>query len=418
VTDSLLFPTPYSLLPAPKALVLDGDSRAALAIVRSLGRRGIEVTVASEEKTSLAGCSKWCSDRLVCPCPRATPRLFEDWLTSTLALMPDAVLFFASDVTASVVGKCRADLPEPALALLLPQESLAVALDKSATLDLARKLGVPAPRSAQFARGEAIDETCADLGYPVAIKASQSDLPYRCATTYARDPGEFRMLLDEVLRECPAALVQEVIPGEGTAIFALFDTGKPLVTFAHRRLIEKPPWGGVSALCESIDPPLDALGFALDMLKELNWHGPAMVEFKRNPDGVPCLMEINPRFWGSLELAVRSGVDFPYMCMQLALGEPMETPSMRPAVNRWVLGELDSLIAALLSGVPGRSRIAELGSHLRGLRYGPCCEVERLSDLRPAVYEYAAWLRTAAGRFAARWKGGVARWGKLSAPEG
>lgn len=409
---------PSLLFPTPRALVLDGDSRAALAIVRSLGRRQVQVIAASEEHASLAGCSKWCSDRLVYPCPRATPHLFEDWLTSTLALMPDAVLFVASDVTASIAGKCRASLPLPARALLPPQGSLEVALDKSATLDLALRLGVPAPRSAQFTRGEAIDETGVDFGYPVAIKAAQSDLPYRYATTYARDPGECRILLEEVLLECPAALVQEVIRGEGTAIFALFDTGKPLVTFAHRRLIEKPPWGGVSALCESIDPPPDALGFALDMLKELNWHGPAMVEFKRDSDGGPCLMEINPRFWGSLELAVRSGVDFPQMCMQLALGESIDTPSMRPAVNRWMLGELDSLITALLSGVPGRSRIAELASHLRGLRYGPCCEVERLSDFRPAVYEYNAWLRTSAGRFAARWKGGVARWGKLSAPKG
>ncbi len=263
-----------------------------------------------------------------------------------------------------------------------------------------------------------MDDARFDLDWPVAIKAAQSDLPYRCATTYARDPGELRVLLDEVLRDSPAALVQEVVSGEGTAIFALFDSGKPLVTFAHRRIIEKPPWGGVSALCCSIDPPPDALDFALAMLRELSWQGPAMVEFKRDSQGVPRLMEINPRFWGSLQLAIRSGVDFPHLAWQLALGEAVEPPMPRRAANRWVLGELDSLLTALLSGVPGRSRISELGSHLRGLRYGPCCEVERLSDLKPAFYEYAVWLRTSAGRFAARWKGGVARWGKLSAPKG
>ena len=41
-----------------RALVLDGDTRAALAIVRSLGRRGIHVTVASEDQVSLAGSSR------------------------------------------------------------------------------------------------------------------------------------------------------------------------------------------------------------------------------------------------------------------------------------------------------------------------------------------------------------------------
>lgn len=400
--------------PVRTALVLDGDSRAALAIVRSLGRHGVRVAVASEKRTSLAGCSKWCAQRLTYPCPRAVPLMFEDWLISTLSHMPDAVLFASSDVTVSIAGKCRKHLPQPARALLPPQESLEIALDKLATLDLAARLGVPIPRSVRLTREQTVKEAELNLDYPLAVKAAQSDAPHRCATTYASSPGELRVLLDEVLRQSPAALVQEVIEGEGTAVFALFSSGKPLVTFAHQRLIEKPPWGGVSTLCRSIEPPPDMRAFALALLQELAWHGPAMVEFKRNSNGVFYLMEINPRFWGSLQLAIRSGVDFPYLAVQLALGEEIETPRPRPASNRWVVGEIDSLITALLSGVPGRSRLSELSSHLWGLRYGPCFEVERLTDPKPALYEYAAWLRAS---FAARRRGGIARWGKLSVPE-
>jgi len=392
-----------------RALVLDGDSRSALAIVRSLGRRGVHVTVASEDEASLAGSSRWCSERLVYPCPRATPRLFQGWLVSTLASTWDTVLFTASDITTSIAGRCRLSLPEAARALLPPQKSLEVAFDKSATVDLALRLGVPVPKSVLFERKEPVDASRVTFGFPAAVKSAKSDLPYRFATSYAPDLGDMRVLLDEALRESPAALVQEVIVGQGTAVFALYDSGRPLVTFAHRRLIEKPPWGGVSALSESIDPPPDALDFALAMLRELSWHGPAMVEFKRAGQGAPHLMEINPRFWGSLELAIRSGVDFPYMAFLLASGERVEAPPVRRAVNRWVLGELDSLTTSLITGAPGRSRLAGLGSHLSSLRYGPCCEVERVSDPKPAIYEYAAWLRTSAGRFAARWKGGPVR---------
>ena len=49
-----------------------------------------------------------------------------------------------------------------------------------------------------------------------------------------------------------------------------------------------------------------------ELLDELNWHGVAMVEFKVTEDGTPYLMEINTRFWGSLQLAIDAGVDFPY----------------------------------------------------------------------------------------------------------
>ena len=47
-----------------------------------------------------------------------------------------------------------------------------------------------------------------------------------------------------------------------------------------------------------------------------------MVEFRVGPDG-PALMEINGRIWGSLPLAVRSGVDFPIRLAELYLGRAL-----------------------------------------------------------------------------------------------
>lgn len=401
-----------------RALVLDGDTRAALSIARSLGRRGIHVTAASEDDISLAGSSRWCSARRVYPCPRLYPQLFRDWLISMLSSQPDTVLYTSSDVTTSIVGRSRLSLPPPARAILPPQRSLELAMEKGATMDLALRVGVPTPKSVEFDRKDSIDVSRVSFGYPVAVKASQSDVPYRSGTMYAGDPEELRVALEESLTESSSVLAQEVISGEGTAIFALCDSGRTLVSFAHRRLIEKPPWGGVGVVSESIEPPADTLRFALRLLRELNWHGVAMIEFKRGGDGVPCLMEINPRFWGSLELAVRSGVDFPYLAFKLAAGEAIEAPVARRAVNRWVLGELDSLRTAILIGVPGGSRLRGLMTHLRTLRYGPCCEVERLSDLRPMLYEYATWLRHSAGRLMTRRKGDLARCGKMGTPGG
>jgi predicted ATP-grasp superfamily ATP-dependent carboligase len=51
-----------------------------------------------------------------------------------------------------------------------------------------------------------------------------------------------------------------------------------------------------------------------------------MVEFKVDPrDGTPKLMELNPRFWGSLQLAIVSGVDFPYLILRIARRESFES---------------------------------------------------------------------------------------------
>ena len=106
-------------------------------------------------------------------------------------------------------------------------------------------------------------------------------------------------------------LLQRWLPGDGLGVELLMDRGRPLAAFEHRRLREFPPTGGASSLRESVALDVDLYENAVRMLGELDWTGLAMVEFRRGPDGVGYLMEINGRVWGSLPLAVRAGIDFP-----------------------------------------------------------------------------------------------------------
>lgn len=382
-----------------KALVLDGCSRGSLSIVRSLGRRGVDITVASERKSSLAGSSRYCARRITYPSPRLSADAFVEWLSDTLVSMPGAVLYTASDITTSLVGRYRDRLPSLGL-LLPPQDALETALDKAATLDVARRLDVPVPKSVLVHRdGGSTDES--ELAFPLVVRTVQSDLALRPPTQYALDPEGLRLALRALLSISRPVLVQELLTGEGTGVFALCDRGEPIVTFAHRRRREKPPWGGVSVLSESIPEPADILDYAIRILRELKWHGVAMMEFKRSAAGMPYLMEVNPRFWGSLELAVRAGVDFPYLFYQLATGANVEPPvRRRHTANRWVIGEVDSLVTALRAGVwpdgVRGSRLRTIRSCLLDLRFGPKCEVERMTDPGPAIYEYRAWLKETA----------------------
>jgi len=122
------------------------------------------------------------------------------------------------------------------------------------------------------------------------------------------------------------ALVQEYLPGHGEAVFLLADAGRTLASFAHRRLREKPPSGGVSVLREAIAPDPKLLAAAERLLAELAFTGVAMVEFRRTPDGRAALMEVNPRLWGSLQLAVDAGVDFASLLVALHRGARPEAP--------------------------------------------------------------------------------------------
>jgi predicted ATP-grasp superfamily ATP-dependent carboligase len=137
-------------------------------------------------------------------------------------------------------------------------------------------------------------------------------------------------------------LIQEYIPdGGGTfGLSALFDeASKVKAAFVHKKLRMYPVQGGPSTLRESVHHP-QIMDIGLSLLKALNWVGVAMVEFKVDPrDGLPKLMEVNPRFWGSLQLAILSGIDFPYLILRMAKGEKVE-PILHYEIGRrcrWLL---------------------------------------------------------------------------------
>src|SRR5690625_7009034 len=103
-------------------------------------------------------------------------------------------------------------------------------------------------------------------------------------------------------------MLQEFIPGKGAGVFCLYDRGQPVAFFAHRRLREKPPEGGVSVLSESaeVDPVMHE--YAVKLLDTVQWHGAAMVEFRISHEGVPYVMDGNRRFWDSHQIALTSVV--------------------------------------------------------------------------------------------------------------
>jgi predicted ATP-grasp superfamily ATP-dependent carboligase len=221
---------------------------------------------------------------------------------------------------------------------------------------------------------------------------------------FAANEGELRQLYAE--REDLAAypsLIQERVSGAGVGVFALCDHGEMRVSFSHMRLREKPPSGGVSVLCESraVDPVLRAQ--ARRLLGSLGWHGVAMLEYKQNlRTGHAVLMEVNGRFWGSLQLAIDAGVDFPYLNHQLALGQPVEAPpSYRIGVrSRWWLGDVDHLIARLRprdgSAVDAQPWWRSVAAFLKWPAASERSEVLRLEDPWPGCRELRRYIQDVA----------------------
>ena len=137
-----------------------------------------------------------------------------------------------------------------------------------------------------------------------------------------------------------------------------------------------------------VDPALAVP--AQKLLDNVGWHGVAMVEFKVSPDGTPYLMEINTRFWGSLQLAVDAGVDFPYLLYQLSCGEnPVTVTNYKTGTKlRWLLGDFDNLYLNLRNReLSTKQKISALLAFILPSTGRTRHEVNRLSDLGPFWWE-------------------------------
>ena len=346
----------------------DGLWRKSMSAIRSLGKAGYDVHVMGDTQFTTGFWSRYTARRVIAPVASRDVAGFGRALVKLLEEFPadrKPVLFAMEDESQMWVARNVDQVSALALIPLPPLASLDIAMDKGRTMDVARSLGIPVPRTWAPSSAQELDEILnRDLaGREFVVKP-------RTGRGSAGIVYNVRHPIAEWARrweEHGALLVQERIPatGEAIGVSLLFDgAGQLVASFSHHRLRQYPVSGGPSTDRESIHAPeLERLSVTL--LEQLGWTGIAMVEWKVDPtDGVARLMEINPRFWGSLELAVRAGVDFPAQFARVARGLKCDPPvSYADHVRcRWMLpGE----ILRYLGTPPGERE--SLGEFLRGL---------------------------------------------------
>lgn len=393
-----------------KVLVTDGDERAALAITRSLGRRGIDVVVGAMQRPSLAGVSRFCSDQVVLPSPATDPIGYVNGLLNVVRGKNISVIFPVTDLATMLVGAARAQF-EPVVKVPLPSMAAYARLsDKYQLMQLATRAAVPIPETVFVPAGGLTDRLLDHVTvYPVVVKPATSMVNIggrwiKTSVHHVQTRDELHRLYREVTYLTEPSMIQRRVQGEGQGLFALMSQGVPVATFAHRRLREKPPSGGVSVLRESTAIPKDMSDGALRLLETVGWHGVAMVEFKNDEvKNQPVLMEVNGRWWGSLQLAIDAGIDFPYMLYAIALGETphgMATKYRVGTRSRWFLGDLDHLLLRLTRSdtelnLPANSpsRWHCVRNFLKPSGGDLHWEVERWNDLSPARYEWGCYMR-------------------------
>ncbi|MGH7515379.1 MAG: ATP-grasp domain-containing protein [Gemmatimonadales bacterium] len=402
----------------PRVLVLDGQTNQALACVRSLGRAGYPVLVASRRRRPLAAWSRWAGghhriggDRL----PEFA-RL-RDWAVAqgvrlVLPMTERSCLLCNADREAWELAGIRVGCPEPA--------ALLQAFDKARTLEVASACGVTIPPT-RLATSEAAFVRAADeLGYPCVVKARFSEtfvdgrLERAGGTSYVGGPADVPAAVRANRHGAHWPILQKYVPGQGRGVSGICDRGRPVALYAHERLRDVRPTGSGSSLRRSValEPRLGEP--AERLLRELAWDGPVMVEFRDDGVSPPWLMEVNGRFWGSTQLAVEVGIDAPRLWVELLEGRsvPAVTDYLPGVALRWLWGDVKRLLTILRGRPAGYSgpfptRYQGMTELFQAQPSGTRLEAWKRDDPWPAVGEWAQGIsellelgrpRTPAGR--------------------
>jgi predicted ATP-grasp superfamily ATP-dependent carboligase len=382
-------------------LILDAGHKQSLASVRSLGRAGLRVALGEsfvEYRPSLpvpAFRSRYCAYKLTLPSYAEDADAFGDAVTGFVREHPTQVVLPTGDGVIAALAPRRKELAELGCTLAVaPDSALEIATDKDRTLEVASRLGIPQPRTRRFDSLDELPSVLSEFAFPFVLKPSVSwtgNTSARIVPSEVVNEAEATELSREFIAAGSSVLAQQWASGRREGVTLFIADGEVVASCGHIAHRTSPPLGGASVMRESIAVPPDIYDSAIRLAKAVGIEGVCEVEFRRDADGHPLLMEINPRLAGTIENAVHSGVDFPLMIWQWATGRPVtRTTRYRTGVRtRWLHGDLRWLRDNQLSaGRPDTvSRVQSLltfGTEFFRTRYYDCFDWH---DLRPFMAE-------------------------------
>jgi predicted ATP-grasp superfamily ATP-dependent carboligase len=340
-----------------RILVLDGQSSAALAFTRSAARAGHWVAVgANRGLFAPAKLSRYCKLPLDYPASTENSEVFIDAIVDLVRTHSIDLVIPITDWTLQPMSESRARFEGICIVALPPQEALLAAADKYRTAELARSLGMVVPRT-WLVQNEADLESLPEVNFPLVVKDRFSvrwidRKAVLGSVAYAFNQEDLRTIANRRLRAVGDALVQEFVSGTGIGVSLFITEAEMFLPFQWKRIREIDPRGSASSARKSMPLDRNLLTRSYRLVHAMGFQGIAMVEYKQAANGAAILMEVNGRPWGSMGLAIASGIDYP-----------------RYYIDWWLNGALPPRFVAYAENVLCRRVVGEL-THLSNVRKG------------------------------------------------
>ncbi len=295
-----------------KVIVTDIKYRMAISPIRELFRKGYEI-VACEfddvcENERLGFFSRCVADKELLRCDE--DGFCKDIEDICKDFRPVLIPTNRKSLVNVINNKERL---EKVCDFLVPsKEAISLADDKNTICNIAKKIGVPVPKTTSLSEHESIEEMADSVSFPCIIKyrngeamgkkpADRYSVVYNCESfikEYSR--------MNEI-DENPIA--SDYIKGHDIGVAVVMDKEhKPVSFLCYESLREYPIEGGPTCFARTIfDQKL--LEYSVSLLQEIKFTGIAMLDFKGTVEN-PYFLEINPRIWGSAAITPLSKAPF------------------------------------------------------------------------------------------------------------
>jgi predicted ATP-grasp superfamily ATP-dependent carboligase len=331
-------------------LVTHAHNRLAYYATRCLAKHGIKVTCASEFPLAATFFSRYCTDHFTYPSPWSQTDQFIEKIIEEIEKRNVRVL-----MPVHREGYLLAQHKETIDQLVefpYPTSSQIYAVNNKAELvKIGREAKVAIPKTIIPNSPKDLEEAKTRLDFPVVIKLRQGygrigqsivEDPSKLTETYMETTKKFKLSREEY------PIIQEFISGKKMYIGMLFNQGELIAKFSHHTIRQ---YTAASYRIEYEDPRVtSALG---KLAKHLGWHGIISGDFiVESKTDTPYLTDINPRFWGSLYLAILSGVEFPHLLYGIAVEKNIQPvlEYSRGLKAKWFMGELACLARYTVAG--------------------------------------------------------------------
>ena len=323
-------------------LVTNAKSRVAYAIVRSLGSKGIPVCTADFVSPAIAFSSRYSTDHFLYPSPYSRQQELISFLIRTITEKRIKVMIPVSEET-FLFAKYKSALSEHVNMVIADYEQILTMHNKDQWQQVAEKINIPTPRSFSADQQRTDKSLLQQLDFPVLVKPKQGGGAWGIRQFDSREELEKFLEPENYLQHgWDRYFFQEKISGEAICVAMLFCRGASRARTTYKQLRDYPTTGGQATLRVSLRHE-QAEDYFRKLLEKMAWHGICQADFIiDNRTQTPYLIDINPRFFGSLIQALASGVDFPYLLYKIAVDGDVKVCNdfMTGITTRWLSGEV------------------------------------------------------------------------------